>query len=115
MENIREITSWKWIFQWRKRGAIYDNIKNNTERDDYWKYVGEIAIVEKKICKQSPHLLEEDKIEWTWQYYITCETSRWSRLYRKYIPKKVLPLFMDILEIANAKWVYRNYDYVLYS
>lgn len=93
--------SWKW---W----DIYDDLLRRVDSEDYGKNVGDVAIVQKK------KLLEDDKLEPTGEFYITCESSRWSRLYRKYIPKKILPLFEDLIDKANAEGFYRTYKYFVF-
>lgn len=96
--------SWKW---W----DIHDDLLRRVDSEDYGKNVGDVAIVQKMNIKQSKKLLEDDKLEPTGEFYITCESSRWSRLYRKYIPKKILPLFEDLIDKANAEGFYRTYKY----
>lgn len=114
-KKIRELKSSKSdIFMWWKWGDVYDYMKKHIEREDYWKYVGEIAIIEMENIIQSNHLLEDDIRERSGIFYIVCESSRGSKLYEKYIPQKVLPLFKDILDKANAKGVYRKYEKVRY-
>lgn len=112
MQDIRNIKSWLWIYQHRKRGDIYDDIKQQIARDNYWKCVWDVAIIEKKNILRSDHLLDDDIEIKTWEFYITVESSRGSKLFRKYIPKKVLPLFVDIIDKANADWKYRSYKFL---
>ncbi len=97
------------LFVSRERGKIYDFMCKEINKDWYGRFVWDIAIVEAIDIVQSDHILWEDVEVKTWKFYITCESSRWSKLYRKYIPKKVLQLFADILEKANAEGKYRTY------
>jgi hypothetical protein len=46
------------------------------DSEDYGKNVGDVAIVQKMNIKQSKKLLEDDKLEPTGEFYITCESSR---------------------------------------
>ena len=112
-ESIRNIfSSESHIYMWWKWWDIYDEINRKINREDYGKSVWDVAIIEEKKEIQWIHLLDDIIYKPTWNYFIVCETSRGTYLHKKYIPKKILPLFSDILEKANAKWKYMKYEII---